>query len=95
MADPKKKSKEFVLDQTLTIESIKEIRKKFDAMIQKAESLIVKAADIQVIDLTGIQLFYYIRSVCKKKDVSLSFDVHFSDEQEALLRKCGFEDLLS
>lgn len=66
---------EFQLPETLTIASVQSLHEQFEALIEdkNLDSLVLKAADVQRIDTSGVQLLYALVLAAQERQITLKW----------------------
>ena len=88
-----KKNVNLKLGESLTIEQVGELKKKFNKVLVQGVCLNLRADLITDIDLSGIQLLDYMIHQAAKKGADLTFKCKLEESQKELLSKCGFSSI--
>jgi ABC-type transporter Mla MlaB component len=81
--------------EQLTVEYIESINEGINVIFDDAKTVNLDLAEIQSVDLSGIQLIAHIVKRCKQNDISLKVKKPFIDDVKNILEKTGFETLIA
>jgi len=84
----------FTCIQTITIDNVVDLQKKFLKLLDKNTNISFNCKDIDNIDLNGIQFLVFAKKIAKEKGIELEYNVNYYDNALDLIKKTGFEDIL-
>jgi ABC-type transporter Mla MlaB component len=90
----KAKEKGINLGISLTIDQISALKKKIEKDFKNNDILTLTSDQVQLIDLTGVQLLQHYIQKAQKIGKELHWKLTISNEQKIMLEKNGFSYLL-
>ena len=88
------KKVKFNIGDSLVIDDASQCKLKFEENLSKTDTLIIESGNIRQIDLTGVQLLHYMVNRAKTENKVLEFKMKIEPEQEQLLLKNGFTEII-
>ncbi len=83
------KSRVITLNQSIGIEQADELYKALISCYQKAEKISIDVKNLEIIDLSALQLLYAAKKACSLKGIDFLFDPNQAPcVQEQLLKTC-------
>ncbi len=90
----KKKENKLEIGNSLVFEQARELKEKFDRLIESEPVLRVSSGIIKSMDLTGIQLIQYFIFRAKILGKELIFSMKIEEEAKRMLLKNGFSQIV-
>lgn len=85
---------DITLEKELSIYNVEELKLKLHDLCHDVSKITFSVKNIENLDLSGIQLLYSFRKSAIEEGVEFLFNIELNEEQNILVRRAGFEDIL-